>query len=798
VGAGDFGDLKMLVDVAAAAGMTVVQLLPVNDTSVHGMWWDSYPYSSVSVIALHPLYLRLQPLVAAGAALAAFEGNAGNSTLFAGLQAEVARAAATLDTKEVDYEATMRVKMSVARRCFDATRTAFLSSPALVAFLEENQEWLKPYAVFRVLADVFGTAQHWRWGTMGAGDAAAVVSRLSAPDSHLFPAVAAHYYVQFHLHHQLLAAAAHAGRRGVVLKGDLPIGVDKASVDTWTHPELFRMDTSTGAPPDGFDPNGQNWGFPTYNWDNMAKDGYAWWRGRMTHLERYFSAMRVDHVLGFFRIWELPGHTRTGRMGRFRPSLPVRRSELDARGLWFIDRLCDPHITARLLKETFQDRDGEVAGRFLDKSGSCQLPDGSSTITYCFKPDFATEEGLLESDAFKVRGGSPDWLVAETAAMRAGLLHLQHNVCLLRDPLDPDAFYPRIEMDKTHSFQELQDWARHGLSWLYDDYFHHRQDALWRENARRTLPALMTCTGQLVCGEDLGMVPPCVPPVLEELGILGLRIQRMPHAEGDGNGDRSGDGGGDGEGGGDGGGGGGGVEFGRPGGYPYQTVCSPSCHDTSTTRAWYEADAGRRARYARGVLGMTGDGRLASEFPPPMSYRAERVEEGSGSSEKRRTSAGSVGAADLMGVVGIVDCDGIVIEDTGLGGGGGGMGGGGRGAGGDGSGSQHPQHPPPDKCEPQVMRAIIRQHMASPSVLAVFPVQDLLALAGEYAQRPAEEETINDPTNPRHYWRFRMHVRLEDLLGNAAWLADIRQLVNEAGRAPVRSAGGRVSDAADT
>lgn len=723
VGAGDFVDLKTLVDVAHAGGMNVVQLLPVNDTTVHNMWWDSYPYSSVSVFALHPLYLRIQQVVSEAARAAGPE----HAARFASLQAEVNKAKAALDLKEVDYEATVKVKMSVAKRCFEAVKNSFLNSPEFTEFLAENAAWLKPYAVFCALRELFGTAQHWRWGSLGCESSTETVTRLSQPGSEVYNTVALHYFVQFHLDAQLRAASAHAKRRGVILKGDLPIGVDKASVDTWMYPSLFRMHTSTGAPPDDFDPNGQNWGFPTYNWEEMSKDGYGWWRARMSHLERYFSAMRIDHVLGFFRIWELPAHTRVGRMGRFRPSVPIRRHELEQRGLWFVDRLCEPHVTSVLLKEIFGDRDGEVAGRFMEETGSDgHFPDGRAINTYRFKNEFVTEEGLLGSDAFKIRDGSPDWLVEETEQMRKGLLHLQHNVCLLRDPEDPDAFYPRIEMQKTSSFDELEGWSKDSLNWLYDDYFGARQDTLWRDNARRTLPALMTCTGQLVCGEDLGMVPPCVPPVLDELGILGLRIQRMPHDEG---------------------------EFGRPNRYPYATVCSPSCHDTTTTRAWYETDRHRRARYAHQVLGMQGDGTLASSFPPPMAYRVEHVEEGSGA-QRRRTSIGSVGVEDLGGVA-----DGS--GDTGF---------------------VERQHPPPDKCEPHVMRAIVRQHMASPSALAVFPAQDLLALEASYAQRPAEEETINDPTNNRHYWRFRLHVRLEDMLANSEWLADIRELVNESGR----------------
>tara|TARA_B110000977_G_scaffold198716_1_gene284204 strand:+ start:6638 stop:10045 length:3408 start_codon:yes stop_codon:yes gene_type:complete len=761
IGAGDFGDLEQLVDLAHLSGMNVVQILPVNDTTVHGMWWDSYPYSSVSVFALHPLYLRVQPLLEEAAVVAGPE----RKHVFDALRVELEKARHALDLKEVDYEASVKVKMSIARRCLKekSVREAFLESNQFKTFLHEMEGWLKPYAVFSALRELFGTAEHWRWGVLSAENAFDTVQRLSSglgPGSEqscsgsIYDAVVLSYYVQFHLDSQLKSASDFASKKGVLLKGDLPIGVDKASVDTWMHPELFRMHASTGAPPDQFDPNGQNWGFPTYNWDIMAKDGYEWWRRRMRHLERYFSSMRVDHVLGFFRIWELPGHAKLGKMGRFRPSVPIRRHELDERGLWFVDRLCDPWITGTELRKIFGDRDGEAAGRFLEETGHVTNgTDGSQTVTYQFKPEYCTEQGLLDGDAFRIRDGSPDWLIKETQELRSGLLKLQHNVCLLRDGDDSDAFYPRIEMETTTSFGELEEWARDALSWLSSDYFNKRQDTLWRENARRTLPALTECTGQLVCGEDLGMVPPCVQPVLEDLGILGLRIQRMPH---DGR-----------------------CEFGVPSTYAYDTVCSPSCHDTITTRAWYEADETRRARFAAKALEMSG-----GVFPPPRAYREEHVEPGSSSTafappqdgvhysrhgDAQGSRRGSIDEARRPSEDGgstpsksfrydnDVDFGSPIKEAPGL---------------------------APKKCDPRVMRAIIRQHMASPSALAIFPAQDLLALNEEYAQRPATEETINDPTNNRHYWRFRLHVRLEDLRNDSEWLSDIKQLVDEAGRNP--------------
>jgi 4-alpha-glucanotransferase len=639
VGCGDFVDLRQAVDIAHATGMSVLQVLPVNDTCVYGTWWDSYPYSSLSVHALHVMYLRVQEL----------------SGVTPELTAEIEAARVALDLEKVDYEATVKEKLSFARRAYYQDGERVLGSQEFLKFYEGNKQWLRPYGVFCVLRDLFGTSEHWRWGVFSTFSED-VLNKVDAPGGDLYESTRFWYYLQYNLHVQLYDTAQYARTKGIILKGDLPVGVDKRSVDTWMHPNLFRMNTSTGAPPDAFDANGQNWGFPTYNWENMEQDDYAWWRSRMQHLERYFSAIRIDHILGFFRIWELPASARTGRMGRFRPSLPITRDELLGRGLWDINRLTEPYIQWLEIEATFGDKAQEVAFRYMQE---CDEQRG----LWQFRREFETEQAIF--DATAPRQDLPEHFAEEQLNVRAGLMRFFQNRCLIVDPENIDHFYPMFGLEETSSYDALEPWTRDALRDMSHDYYFGRQSSTWRKQARKVLPALLRSNEMLVCGEDLGFTPTCVPPVMAELGILGLRIQRMPPV-------------------------GESAEFGRPSTYNYLTVCSPSCHDTMTTRAWWEEDAERRERYDE----MFGSG---------------------------------------------VD----------------------------------------DSCTPSVMRNIITQHVESPSVLAIFPIQDLLALDAEYSKRPALDETINDPTNPKHYWRFRLHVTCEDMLANSTFIKDVKDVLHE-------------------
>ncbi|KAJ6921479.1 hypothetical protein NC652_015401 [Populus alba x Populus x berolinensis] len=642
LGVGEFLDLKLLVDWAVESGFHLVQLLPINDTSVHGMWWDSYPYSSLSVFALHPLYLRVEAL---------------SENLPENIKKEIQEAREQLDGKDVDYEATLATKLSIAKKVFEQEKDLILNSRSFHKYFSENEEWLKPYAAFCFLRDFFETSDHSQWGRFSCFTEKKL-EKLVSKDSLHHDIIRFHYYIQFHLHLQLSEAAEYARNKGVILKGDLPIGVDRNSVDTWVYPNLFRMNTSTGAPPDYFDKNGQNWGFPTYNWEEMSKDNYAWWRARLTQMAKYFTAYRIDHILGFFRIWELPEHAMTGLIGKFRPSIPLSKEELEREGIWDFDRLSLPYIRQEFVQEKFGASWTFIVSNFLNDYQKGR---------YEFKEDSNTEKKI----ASKLKMLAEKSMLLESEdKIRRDLFDLLKNIVLIRDPEDASKFYPRFNLEDTSSFQDLDDHSKNVLRRLYYDYYFHRQENLWRQNALKTLPALLNSSDMLACGEDLGLIPACVHPVMQELGLIGLRIQRMP-SESD-------------------------LEFGIPSQYSYMTVCAPSCHDCSTFRAWWEEDEERRCRYFKNLVG--------------------------------------------------------------------------------------PDAIPSSQCVPDIAHFVIRQHVEAPSMWAIFPLQDLLALKEEYTTRPATEETINDPTNPKHYWRYRVHVTLESLLKDKELIATIKGLVRGSGR----------------
>ena len=554
-GVGDFGDLKMMIDWADKTHQRIIQVLPINDTNMTHTWQDSYPYNSISIYALHPQYTDFRQLPA-------LKDKAKRE------QMELLRQELNA-LPQIDYERMFTAKMDYLRALFAQEWATVKRRSSYKDFFEQNKEWLIPYAAFCYYRDLYGTATFSEWPKK------ATVAALKNNKEVEF-----WYYVQYNLDQQMRSAHAYARQHRVILKGDIPIGISRDGVEAWVEPKYFNLNGQAGAPPDPFSADGQNWGFPTYNWDEMLKDGCAWWVRRFRKMAQYFDAYRIDHVLGFFRIWEIPMPEKSGLTGQFSPALGMSQEEIAAYGVPF----------------------------------------------------------------------------------REGLFLIDHK--------RTDRWHPRIAVQFQPAYEELNDAEKDNFNRLYNDYFYRRNNQFWYQEAMKKLPKLTQATRMLVCAEDLGMVPDCVPWVMNELRILSLEIQSMPKDDK--------------------------VRFGHLSRNPYRSVCTISTHDMATLRQWWDEDEERTQDYFNTML-----------------YRG--------------------GAAP---------------------------------------------HPLPG----WLAKDIVSRHLTSPSMLCLLSLQDWLAIDEKLRLPDQNAERINIPANPRHYWRYRMHLTMEQLMKEEDFNNEVSTLIIQSGR----------------
>lgn len=638
-GIGDFGDLKTMIDFVASTGQKVLQLLPINDTTITHTWTDSYPYSCISVFAIHPQYVDLHALPELKDAKA---------------RAEAEKTRAELNALDkIDYEKVNDFKINYLRQIFNQEGEKIMKTAEYKAFFQDTELWLVPYAQYSYLRDKNGTADFNQWPDHQVWDEAERKA-LTDPKTAAYKNVAFFYFVQFVLDRQMQEAHEHAKAKGVILKGDIPIGVNRNGCDVWMEPKYFNLNGQAGAPPDDFSANGQNWGFPTYNWFEMLKDGCQWWNRRFKNMARYFDAYRIDHVLGFFRIWEIPVHSVHGLLGQFAPALAMSREEIESYGLHFQeDRFTRPFITDWVLDRVFHERAGEVKEKYLDR-----LDDER----YQMKPEVDTQR--------KVEALFADVTDEKELWLRDGLYALISDVLFVRDHTNPGVFHPRISAQLDFIYESLYDNDKAAFNRLYNDYFYRRNNQFWYQEAMKKLPKLVQATRMLVCAEDLGMVPDCVPWVMDELKILSLELQSMPK-------DPS-------------------VKFGHLSRNPYRSVCTISSHDMPTLRMWWDENVQRTQEYYNTML-----------------YR---------------------------------------------------------------------QGPAPHPLPGWLASDIISRHLTSPSMLCILSIQDWLATDEALRLPDADAERINIPANPKHYWRYRMHLNIEDLAADKRFVQNITEMISQSER----------------
>ena len=638
-GVGDFGDLKKMIDWIAMTQQRVLQLLPINDTTTTHTWTDSYPYSSISIFALHPQYADLN-------ALPQIKDD-NERKKFEELRLELNA------LPQIDYERVNDAKTEYLGIIYKQEGKKVLATAEFKKFFAESEHWLVPYAQYCHLREKYGTADFNKWPDHKLFDETER-STLSNPRSAAYKDVAFYYYVQFILNKQMAEAHDYARSKGVVLKGDIPIGVNRHGADVWQEPRYFNLNGQAGAPPDDFSVNGQNWGLPTYNWDEMIKDGCRWWIHRFANMAKFFDAYRIDHVLGFFRIWEIPIESVHGLLGQFSPALGMTREEIEAYGLHFQEELfTEPFITDWVIERMFGERAGMVRDTYLEPSHNGR---------YRMKEAYNTQR--------KIEAAFADATDQDALNLRDGLYALVSDVLFVRDHRDPNKFHPRISVQFDFIYESLYDSDKYLFNKIYNDYYYHRNNQFWYREAMNKLPKVVEATRMLVCAEDLGMVPDCVAWVMEELKILSLEIQSMPK---DPN-----------------------VRFGVLSNNPYRSVCTISSHDTPTMRQWWDEDWQRTQDYYNNVLCKYG----AAPHPLP----------------------------------------GWLARD------------------------------------------IISRHLLCPSMLCILALQDWLAIDENIRLADQDRERINVPSNPRHYWRYRMHINIEDLIAGHDFNQNVTDLIRESGR----------------
>lgn len=558
-GVGDFTDLMAFIDWAKSAGMKMVQILPVNETIASHNWLDSYPYKSISVMALHPIYLDIHKM-----------GRLKDEKEMAAFDAARKRLNAE---NHVVYPEVLKLKSRYFKLLFDEQKDTFFNDTDYLSFFERNRSWLVPYAAFVFLRDRMNSPDFREWKALSTYDKG-VIEKMSSVDSPEWDDIAVHYFIQYHLDKQLREVTAHARMQGIVLKGDIPIGISPNSVEAWTEPHLFHLEAQAGAPPDDFAVKGQNWGFPTYNWESMSDEHFSWWKNRLRKMADYFDAYRIDHILGFFRIWEIPIHAVEGVLGYFSPALPMSAAEIRQFGVDFdYERMVKPYIRHHFLHNIFGEYTEEVIETFLE---------GTVWGAYRMREDYNTQ---LKINRHFLNGIEEEELSDKDRWIRNGLFDLVSNVLFIET--GHDQWHPRIAFHMTSSYAEMDHESRANLDRIYTHYFYQRHDEFWYHKGMEKLPAIITASRMLVCGEDLGMVPDCVPPVMDQLNILSLEIQRMSKNPR--------------------------VRFAHPANAPYLSVCTTSTHDMPTIRGWWENNRDSIQLFYNNELGNFGEAPFYAE-----------------------------------------------------------------------------------------------------------------------------------------------------------------------------------------
>lgn len=541
---GDFLALKDLADFCEKAGFSIVQLLPVNDTGT-----QSSPYSGLSAFALHPLFIRINALPEFAAAM---KGNKAFATAYKAFEKEFGY------KKRFDYDAVLGEKTKLLHLLFNYIEKKNSKDEAeanklnkeLAKFVRSNQ-WIIPYAVFKNIKDENMQASWKSWDEsiqkLSYDQIKLKWQNKAKKSSHDF-----FVWCQLRASEQFKEGAESLRAKKIILKGDIPILMNEDSVDCWTYPEFFRQELRAGSPPDGGNPMGQNWGFPTYDWDRLEADEFTWWKDRIKTSAQYYDAFRIDHILGFFRIWASKENETTAYLGHTIPYADFTRKTLNELG-FDDDRIkwiSEPHIPTGTIENITWNHDEATAvlEKVCDRVKTEEL--------WTFKKEIDGDKEIYAMNFFEDEG--------KNNAVKNALAEKWRDRSLIQ--IKKDRFIKVYAFENSTAWKTLSGEEQEKLRKLFEE-IEVKENKLWGKQATTTLSAIVHASDMIPCAEDLGVNLPVMPEVLKKLDILSLKVIRWTR------------------------------QWDKPGqpyipftDYPELSVATTSVHDSSTLRQWWNQE----------------------------------------------------------------------------------------------------------------------------------------------------------------------------------------------------------------
>lgn len=530
-GIGEYSDIRHLVDLCKSIGSSMIQLLPLNDTSSSCNADDpddKNPYHSISCFALHPIYINLLEILPNLP-----------SDIFNEIQSKRYEYS---QNDAVNYQQVYRFKLSILNRIFIRIKDEVVNDKEFIDFCDDNEDWLTPYSIFCLLRDENHSSEFWSWkdNSFVTPDTLQRLHKQRENETTFLK------WIQFIADQQLRASKEYATSQRVILKTEIPFGIQRNSVDCWSNPRLFDINMYE-----------VNYGYAAYNWRAMKSTNFSWWKKRLARISAFYHSAQLNHIYGFFRSQLC--HV-DGVVSQYQPSTGISRQELESRGLWDIDRYTKPYIRFHHLREKFNEDASTISKEFFVARNIDHNDD-----YYDFKESFIT---------IKTINQHLETLIPEKekrSSYSQHLLELLNNVILIQG-LNNDSFHFRADLASDQPISSLKELDNNQRQVILDLSNEYKHKSFWINEAIPRLQILANSNNLLLFSEETEQDLQDFDHEIEAQSIIPLKVPRYS------------------------------KELSTS--FSYFSQCEPALPNTSTIRGWYEENKTITRSFCKDELGQ--------------------------------------------------------------------------------------------------------------------------------------------------------------------------------------------------